>query len=100
MQSRAGKIGIVLVTHGNMAPGLIAAVEHVVGPQQCVSAVCIGADDAWRSGAPRPWKAQKPATPAMGDRADRHVRRYAFQPRLLDHGHARIQVLAGVNLPS
>ena len=45
MQSRAGKIAIVLVTHGNMAIGLIAALEHVVGPQQCVSAVCIGADD-------------------------------------------------------
>ena len=38
-------IGIVLVTHGNLARGLIAALEHVVGPQQCVSAVCIGADD-------------------------------------------------------
>ena len=37
-------IGIVLVTHGK-ARGLIAALEHVVGPQQCVSAVCIGADD-------------------------------------------------------
>ena len=38
-------IGIVLVTHGNMARGLIAALEHVVGPQQCVAAVCIGAND-------------------------------------------------------
>jgi mannose PTS system EIIA component len=45
VQSRAGKIGIVLVPHGNMALGLIAALEHVVGPPQCVSAVCIGADD-------------------------------------------------------
>jgi PTS system mannose-specific IIA component len=38
-------IGIVLVTHGNLARELIAALEHVVGPQQCVSTVCIGADD-------------------------------------------------------
>ena len=38
-------IGIVLVTHGNLACEFIAALEHVVGPQQCVSAVCIGADD-------------------------------------------------------
>ena len=38
-------IGIVLVTHGNLAREFIAALEHVVGPQQCVSAVCIGADD-------------------------------------------------------
>ena len=38
-------IGIALVTHGNLAREFIAALEHVVGPQQCVSAVCIGADD-------------------------------------------------------
>ena len=38
-------IGIVLVTHGNLAREFIAALEHVVGPQQCVAAVCIGADD-------------------------------------------------------
>ena len=38
-------IGIELVTHGNLAREFIAALEHVVGPQQCVSAVCIGADD-------------------------------------------------------
>ena len=38
-------IGIVLVTHGNLAREFLAALEHVVGPQQCISAVCIGADD-------------------------------------------------------
>jgi PTS system mannose-specific IIA component len=38
-------IGIVLVTHCNLAREFIYALEHVVGPQQCVSAVCIGADD-------------------------------------------------------
>ena len=38
-------IGIVLVAHGSMAVGLIAALEHVVGTQQGVSAVCIPADD-------------------------------------------------------
>ena len=38
-------IGIVLVTHGNLAREFLAALEHVVGPQQCVMAVCIGADD-------------------------------------------------------
>ena len=38
-------IGIVLVTHGNLALEFLAALEHVVGPQQCVSAVCIGAED-------------------------------------------------------
>ena len=38
-------IGIVLVTHGNLAREFIAALEHVVGPQEGISAVCIGADD-------------------------------------------------------
>lgn len=38
-------IGIVLVTHGNLAQEFKAALEHVVGAQQCLSTVCIGADD-------------------------------------------------------
>ena len=38
-------IGLVLVTHGHLADELISAMEHVVGPQDKVEAVCIGADD-------------------------------------------------------
>ena len=38
-------IGLVLVTHGRLAAEFIAALEHVVGPQDQVSAVCIDADD-------------------------------------------------------
>ena len=38
-------IGLVLVTHGRLAEELIAALEHVVGPQESVVAVCIGPDD-------------------------------------------------------
>ena len=38
-------IGVVLVTHGKLAAEFRSALEHVVGPQQCVSGVCIGADD-------------------------------------------------------
>ena len=38
-------IGMVLVTHGRLADELIAALEHVVGPQSSVAAVCIGPDD-------------------------------------------------------
>jgi len=38
-------IGMVLVTHGNLAVELIAALEHVVGPQDNVAAVCIGPND-------------------------------------------------------
>jgi PTS system mannose-specific IIA component len=38
-------IGLVLVTHGRLADELVAALEHVVGPQANVGAVCIGPED-------------------------------------------------------
>lgn len=38
-------IGMVLVTHGRLADELVAALEHVVGPQPSVATVCIGPDD-------------------------------------------------------
>jgi PTS system mannose-specific IIA component len=38
-------IGIVLVTHGRLAQELVAALEHVVGPQRAIAAVCIGPED-------------------------------------------------------
>jgi PTS system mannose-specific IIA component len=36
---------MVLVTHGRLAEELIAALEHVVGAQVNIAAVCIGPDD-------------------------------------------------------
>ena len=38
-------IGIVVVTHGRLAEEFVAAAEHVVGPQEEIAAVSIGADD-------------------------------------------------------
>lgn len=38
-------IGMVLVTHGRLAVELLAALEHVVGPQEQTRAICIGPDD-------------------------------------------------------
>ena len=38
-------IGLVIVTHGRLAEEFVAATEHVVGPQERIKAVCIGADD-------------------------------------------------------
>jgi len=38
-------IGLVIVTHGNLADEFVSAMEHVVGPQRLVKAVCIGPDD-------------------------------------------------------
>ncbi len=38
-------IGLVLVTHGRLALEFIHALEHVVGKQEGIEAVCIGPDD-------------------------------------------------------
>ena len=38
-------IGLVLVTHGRLAEEFISAMQHVVGPQDQVKAVCIGPED-------------------------------------------------------
>ena len=38
-------IGLVLVTHGRLASEFIVAMEHVVGPQDKIAAICIGPDD-------------------------------------------------------
>jgi PTS system mannose-specific IIA component len=38
-------IGLVIVTHGGLAAEFISAMEHVVGPQRGVAAICIGPED-------------------------------------------------------
>lgn len=38
-------IGLVIVTHGQLAVELRRAAEHVVGPQAQLATVCIGPDD-------------------------------------------------------
>ncbi len=38
-------IGMVVVTHGRLAEEFVSAMEHVVGPQKAVRAICIGPDD-------------------------------------------------------
>lgn len=38
-------IGIVLVTHGNLAVEFVNAMEHVVGRQEAVATVCIAPND-------------------------------------------------------
>lgn len=38
-------IGLVLVTHGNLANEFISAMQHVVGRQEQVAGVCIGPED-------------------------------------------------------
>ncbi len=38
-------IGLVIVTHGELAVELRRATEHVVGPQEHMETICIGPDD-------------------------------------------------------
>ncbi len=38
-------IGLVIVTHGNLAIEFRKALEHVVGPQTAFETICIAADD-------------------------------------------------------
>jgi PTS system mannose-specific IIA component len=38
-------IGIVIVTHGRLAQEMISAMEHMVGPQTHLRAVCVGPED-------------------------------------------------------
>ena len=38
-------IGLVIVTHGRLAEEFVSAMEHVVGPQSAVAAICIGPED-------------------------------------------------------
>jgi PTS system mannose-specific IIA component len=93
-------IGIVLVAHGNMARGLIAALEHVVGPQQCVSAVCIGADDDMDKRRAEILESAKACD--TGDGVIVLTDMFGGTPSNLAisiMGHSRIEVLAGVNLP-
>jgi mannose PTS system EIIA component len=42
-------IGLVLVTHGRLAEAFVVAMEHVVGEQPQVAAICIGPDDDMES---------------------------------------------------
>ena len=93
-------IGIVLVTHGNLAREFIAALEHVVGPQQCVSAVCIGADDDMEKRRAEILESAKACD--TGDGVIVLTDMFGGTPSNLAISimeRAHVEVLAGVNLP-
>ena len=93
-------LGIVLVTHGNLAREFIAALEHVVGPQQCVAAVCIGADDDMEKRRAEILESAKACD--AGDGVIVLTDMFGGTPSNLAISimeRARIEVLAGVNLP-
>jgi PTS system mannose-specific IIA component len=93
-------IGIVLVTHGNLAREFIAALEHVVGPQQCVSAVCIGADDDMEKRRAEILESAKACD--TGDGVIVLTDMFGGTPSNLAiscMSRPKVEVLAGINLP-
>ena len=93
-------IGIVLVTHGNLAREFIAALEHVVGPQPRVVAVCIGADDDMEKRRAEILESAKACD--TGDGVVVLTDMFGGTPSNLGISimeQARVEVLAGVNLP-
>jgi PTS system mannose-specific IIA component len=93
-------IGIVLVTQGNLAREFIAALDHVVGPQQYMSAVCIGADDDMERRRAEILESAKACD--TGDGVIVLTDMFGGTPSNLAISimeQAGVEVLAGVNLP-
>ena len=93
-------IGLILVTHGQLAEEFVHAMEHVVGPQDAVATVCIGPNDDME-------KRRKEIASAIkkvekGDGVIILTDLFGGTPSnlaisLLETG--RIEVIAGINLP-
>jgi len=93
-------IGMVLVTHGRLAEEFLAALEHVVGPQQQTAAVCIGPDDDME--ARRLEILQKVEEVDSGDGVVVLTDMFGGTPSNLAISimeHATVEVVAGINLP-
>jgi mannose PTS system EIIA component len=93
-------IGLVLVTHGRLAEEFVAAMEHVVGPQQRVLSVCIGAEDDMESR--RQDIAKAAAAVDDGDGVVLLTDMFGGTPSNLAislMGKPNIEVIAGINLP-
>jgi len=93
-------IGIVLVTHGRLATELLAALEHVVGPQENTRAISIGPDDDMEQRRQDIIQATESVDTGAGvilltDMFGGTPSNLAIS--ILDG--ARIEVIAGVNLP-
>ncbi|MBT5649219.1 MAG: PTS sugar transporter subunit IIA [Rhodospirillaceae bacterium] len=93
-------IGLVIVTHGRLAEEFVSAMEHVVGPQKLVEAVCIGPDDNMETRRQDIIKAV--AAAEMGDGVIVLTDMFGGTPSNLAISileEANIEVIAGVNLP-
>ena len=93
-------IGLVIVTHGGLASEFISAMEHVVGPQRGVAAICIGAEDDME--ARRQDILRRISEVDTGDGVVLLTDMFGGTPSNLAISvmdRPRIEVVAGVNLP-
>ncbi|RVT93901.1 PTS sugar transporter subunit IIA [Sphingomonas crocodyli] len=93
-------IGLVLVTHGRLAAEFVTAMEHVVGPQTAIEAICIGPDDDMESRRADIARAVKAVD--AGDGVILLTDLFGGTPSnlaisLMEPG--RVEVIAGINLP-
>lgn len=93
-------IGIVLVTHGNLAKEFISIAEHVVGKQPHMIPICIEPEDDMEKRRDDIIKAV--STVDQGDGAVILTDMFGGTPSNLAisiMGHRKVEVIAGVNLP-
>jgi len=92
-------IGLVLVTHGNLAQELRHAMEHVVGPQRHVATVCIGPEDDIEGR--RQEIRNRIAEVDQGDGVVLLTDMFGGTPSNLAASIAspKVEVIAGINLP-
>ncbi|MEO0501091.1 MAG: PTS sugar transporter subunit IIA [Pseudomonadota bacterium] len=96
-------IGLVLVTHGGLAREFIQALEHVVGAQPAMAAICIQADDDMETRRQEIADAIEEVDDGAGvivltDMFGGTPSNLAIS--LMGSGRARaVEVIAGVNLP-
>ena len=93
-------IGLVVVTHGRLAAEFIHALEHVVGKQNHLEAVCIGPDD--RMDERRADIAAAVARCDLGQGVIILTDMFGGTPSNLAisvMGRPKVEVLAGINLP-
>lgn len=93
-------IGLVFVTHGNLASEFVAAMEHVVGKQENVECVCIGPEDDMENR--RHEILQKAKGVDCGQGVLLLTDMFGGTPSNLAMsviGHGNFDVIAGVNLP-
>ena len=93
-------IGLVLVTHGNLAMEFISAMQHVVGKQEQVEAVCIGPEDDMEMR--RNETLSKAESVNSGDGTILLTDMFGGTPSNLAISimdRAKVEIIAGINLP-